>query len=117
MFYLHLMRKQSEAQRSKPRKVAAWWGQRSLCCTPQEVLTALWEGGVQERVDMPLTCLSLPIPTEERRAREWPLDVVELPEGHLEDWLEKRAKRLSSAPSSRYRTCGSPPPIPSGRVP
>uniref|UniRef100_A0A452UPW8 Zinc finger matrin-type protein 5 n=1 Tax=Ursus maritimus TaxID=29073 RepID=A0A452UPW8_URSMA len=38
---------------------------------------------------------------EERRAREWPLDVVELPEGHLEDWLEKRAKRLSSAPSSR----------------
>ncbi|EFB25729.1 hypothetical protein PANDA_003641, partial [Ailuropoda melanoleuca] len=38
---------------------------------------------------------------EERRAREWPLDVVELPEGHLEDWLEKRAKRLSLAPSSR----------------
>uniref|UniRef100_M3YP98 Zinc finger matrin-type protein 5 n=1 Tax=Mustela putorius furo TaxID=9669 RepID=M3YP98_MUSPF len=38
---------------------------------------------------------------EERRAREWPLDVVELPEARLEDWLEKRAKRLSSAPSSR----------------
>ncbi|XP_064337168.1 zinc finger matrin-type protein 5 isoform X1 [Camelus dromedarius] len=38
---------------------------------------------------------------EERRAREWPLDVTELPEGRLEDWLEKRAKRLSSAPSSR----------------
>lgn len=38
---------------------------------------------------------------EERRAREWPLDVAELPEGNLEDWLEKRAKRLSSAPSSR----------------
>lgn len=55
---------------------------------------------------MPLTCLYLPIPTEERRAREWPLDVIELPEGHLEDWLEKRAKRLSSAPSSRYRPQG-----------
>nr|XP_051682651.1 zinc finger matrin-type protein 5 isoform X2 [Oryctolagus cuniculus] len=38
---------------------------------------------------------------EERRAREWPLDPPELPEGHLEDWLEKRAKQLSSAPSSR----------------
>ncbi|KAB0357450.1 hypothetical protein FD754_001606 [Muntiacus muntjak] len=38
---------------------------------------------------------------EERRAREWPLDVAELPEVRLEDWLEKRAKRLSSAPSSR----------------
>ncbi|XP_063560984.1 zinc finger matrin-type protein 5 isoform X1 [Gorilla gorilla gorilla] len=38
---------------------------------------------------------------EERRAREWLLDAPELPEGHLEDWLEKRAKRLSSAPSSR----------------
>lgn len=38
---------------------------------------------------------------EERRAREWPLETAELPEGHLEDWLEKRAKRLSSAPSSR----------------
>ncbi|XP_053443458.1 zinc finger matrin-type protein 5 isoform X3 [Nycticebus coucang] len=37
---------------------------------------------------------------EERRAREWPQDTAELPEGHLEDWLEKRAKRLSSAPSS-----------------
>uniref|UniRef100_A0A452UPS7 Zinc finger matrin-type protein 5 n=1 Tax=Ursus maritimus TaxID=29073 RepID=A0A452UPS7_URSMA len=54
---------------------------------------------------------------EERRAREWPLDVVELPEGHLEDWLEKRAKRLSSAPSSRYKPRGSPSPVPSGRVP
>ncbi|XP_016019838.2 zinc finger matrin-type protein 5 isoform X3 [Rousettus aegyptiacus] len=42
---------------------------------------------------------------EERRAREWPPDIAELPEGHLEDWLEKRAKRLSSAPSSR---AGSP---------
>ncbi|KAF4011599.1 hypothetical protein G4228_002972 [Cervus hanglu yarkandensis] len=41
-------------------------------------------------------------PPEERRAREWPLDVAELPEVRLEDWLEKRAKRLSSAPSSRY---------------
>ncbi|OWK15481.1 ZMAT5 [Cervus elaphus hippelaphus] len=39
---------------------------------------------------------------EERRAREWPLDVAELPEVRLEDWLEKRAKRLSSAPSSRF---------------
>ncbi|XP_029423202.1 zinc finger matrin-type protein 5 isoform X2 [Nannospalax galili] len=39
--------------------------------------------------------------TEERRTREWPLETAELPEGHLEDWLEKRAKRLSSAPSSR----------------
>uniref|UniRef100_A0A452EM94 Zinc finger matrin-type protein 5 n=1 Tax=Capra hircus TaxID=9925 RepID=A0A452EM94_CAPHI len=38
---------------------------------------------------------------EERRAREWPLDVAELPEVRLEDWLEKRAKRLSSTPSSR----------------
>lgn len=38
---------------------------------------------------------------EERRAREWPLDVAEPPEGSLEDWLEKRTKRLSSAPSSR----------------
>ncbi|GAB1295757.1 Zinc finger matrin-type protein 5 [Apodemus speciosus] len=38
---------------------------------------------------------------EERRAREWPLETAELPQGHLEDWLEKRAKRLSSAPSSR----------------
>lgn len=40
--------------------------------------------------------------TEERRAREWPLETADLPEVHLEDWLEKRAKRLSSAPSSRY---------------
>ncbi|XP_053443460.1 zinc finger matrin-type protein 5 isoform X4 [Nycticebus coucang] len=40
---------------------------------------------------------------EERRAREWPQDTAELPEGHLEDWLEKRAKRLSSAPSSRVQ--------------
>ncbi|XP_064434696.1 zinc finger matrin-type protein 5 isoform X1 [Mirounga angustirostris] len=47
---------------------------------------------------------------EERRAREWPLDVVELPEGHLEDWLEKRAKRLSSAPSSRHSLSGLPAP-------
>ncbi|XP_052510744.1 zinc finger matrin-type protein 5 isoform X1 [Budorcas taxicolor] len=39
---------------------------------------------------------------EERRAREWPLDVAELPEVRLEDWLEKRAKRLSSTPSSRW---------------
>ncbi|KAM6155492.1 zinc finger matrin-type protein 5 [Rhynchocyon petersi] len=38
---------------------------------------------------------------EERRAKEWPPDAVELPEVHLEDWLEKRAKRLSSVPSSR----------------
>lgn len=38
---------------------------------------------------------------EERRAREWPLETAELPEGHLEDWLEKRAKRLSSALSIR----------------
>lgn len=63
---------------------------------------------------MPLTCLCLTVPTEERRAREWPLDIPELPEGHLEDWLEKRAKRLSSAPSSRYRPHGSPPLVPSG---
>uniref|UniRef100_A0A4W2F8J5 Zinc finger matrin-type protein 5 n=1 Tax=Bos indicus x Bos taurus TaxID=30522 RepID=A0A4W2F8J5_BOBOX len=49
---------------------------------------------------------------EERRAREWPLDVAELPEVCLEDWLEKRAKRLSSAPSSRYRPRG-PPSVPS----
>lgn len=63
---------------------------------------------------MPLTGLCLPNPTEERRAREWPLDVAELPEGNLEDWLEKRAKRLSSAPSSRYRPHRSPPPVPSG---
>ena len=64
-------------------------------------------------------CLSyacFPVSAEERRAREWPLDVVELPEGHLEDWLEKRAKRLSSAPSSRYRPLGSLPPMPSGRT-
>ncbi|XP_061025896.1 zinc finger matrin-type protein 5 isoform X3 [Eubalaena glacialis] len=39
--------------------------------------------------------------TEERRATEWPLDVTELPEVHVDDWLEKRAQRLSSAPSSR----------------
>ncbi|TEA23521.1 hypothetical protein DBR06_SOUSAS910217, partial [Sousa chinensis] len=38
---------------------------------------------------------------EERWAREWPLDVTELPEVHVEDWLEKRAQQLSSAPSSR----------------
>ncbi|CAD7669680.1 unnamed protein product [Nyctereutes procyonoides] len=38
---------------------------------------------------------------EERQAKECPLDVVKLPEGHLEDWLEKRAKWLSSALSSR----------------
>uniref|UniRef100_A0A8I5NLH3 Zinc finger matrin-type protein 5 n=1 Tax=Papio anubis TaxID=9555 RepID=A0A8I5NLH3_PAPAN len=54
---------------------------------------------------------------EERRAREWLLDAPELPEGHLEDWLEKRAKRLSSAPSSRYRSPGFPPPVPSGATP
>ncbi|KAG8521260.1 Zinc finger matrin-type protein 5, partial [Galemys pyrenaicus] len=52
------------------------------------------EGGI------PLTWLCL-LPTEERRAREWPLDIAEFPEAHLEDWLEKRAKRLSAAPSSR----------------
>nr|XP_021488419.1 zinc finger matrin-type protein 5 isoform X1 [Meriones unguiculatus]XP_021488421.1 zinc finger matrin-type protein 5 isoform X1 [Meriones unguiculatus] len=41
---------------------------------------------------------------EERRAREWPVETAELSEVHLEDWLEKRAKRLSSAPSiSAYR--------------
>ncbi|EPQ04146.1 Zinc finger matrin-type protein 5 [Myotis brandtii] len=34
---------------------------------------------------------------EERRARERPPDITEFPEGHL----EKRAKWLSSAPSSR----------------
>lgn len=50
----------------------------------------------------PLTTLASLSPAEERRAREWPLDPPDLPEGHLEDWLEKRAKRLSSAPSSRY---------------
>ncbi|XP_006890152.1 PREDICTED: zinc finger matrin-type protein 5-like [Elephantulus edwardii] len=38
---------------------------------------------------------------EERRAKEWPLDAVELPDVRLEDWLEKRAKRLSSVPSTR----------------
>ena len=38
---------------------------------------------------------------EERWAREWPPEVTELPEGHLEDWLEKRAKQLSSAPSKQ----------------
>lgn len=51
----------------------------------------------------PLPFLVILSPAEERRAREWPLETAELPEGHLEDWLEKRAKRLSSAPSSRYR--------------
>ncbi|XP_060048602.1 zinc finger matrin-type protein 5-like isoform X2 [Erinaceus europaeus] len=40
---------------------------------------------------------------EERRAREWPLEVLELPEVHLEDWLEKRAERLSAAPSCRIK--------------
>lgn len=81
---------------------------------PKMVLAVLWEGGIQAGVNLPLTCLYLPIPTEERRAREWPLDTSELPEGHLEDWLEKRAKRLSSAPSSRYRPYGSPPLVSSG---
>ncbi|XP_024623662.1 zinc finger matrin-type protein 5 isoform X2 [Neophocaena asiaeorientalis asiaeorientalis] len=42
---------------------------------------------------------------EERWAREWPLDVTELPEVHVEDWLEKRAQQLSLAPSSRQRAC------------
>lgn len=54
---------------------------------------------------LPFVLLS---PTEERRAREWPLETAELPEGHLEDWLEKRAKRLSSAPSIRCRPQGYP---------
>lgn len=54
---------------------------------------------------LPFVVLS---PTEERRAREWPLETAELPEGHLEDWLEKRAKRLSSAPSIRCRPQGYP---------
>lgn len=71
----------------------------------------LWDGGIQARVFLPIC---IPVPTEERRAREWPPDIAELPEGHLEDWLEKRAKRLSSAPSSRYRPPGAPPPVPSG---
>uniref|UniRef100_A0A5F9CAZ2 Zinc finger matrin-type protein 5 n=1 Tax=Oryctolagus cuniculus TaxID=9986 RepID=A0A5F9CAZ2_RABIT len=52
---------------------------------------------------------------EERRAREWPLDPPELPEGHLEDWLEKRAKQLSSAPSSRYRPWAPSSTAPGGR--
>lgn len=51
--------------------------------------------------------LAPPVPAEERRAREWPLEVLELPEVHLEDWLEKRAERLSTAPSCRY-VPGSP---------
>ncbi|KAL1771945.1 zinc finger protein matrin-type protein 5 [Sigmodon hispidus] len=38
---------------------------------------------------------------EERLAREWPLETPELPEGPLENWLEKRAKRLSLTPSSK----------------
>lgn len=67
-----------------------------------------WDSGGGEPA---LTRLCLPIPTEERRAREWPLDITDLPEGHLEDWLEKRAKRLSSAPSSRYRPPACPPPV------
>uniref|UniRef100_A0A5F8HID0 Zinc finger matrin-type protein 5 n=1 Tax=Monodelphis domestica TaxID=13616 RepID=A0A5F8HID0_MONDO len=37
---------------------------------------------------------------EERLSREQ--DVVEVPEGGIEDWLEKRAKQRSSAQSSRY---------------
>lgn len=53
-----------------------------------------------------LVTLSL---TEERRAREWPLETAELSEVHLEDWLEKRAKRLSSAPSVRYSPRVIPP--------
>lgn len=38
---------------------------------------------------------------KERQARKWPLNVLKLPEGHLEDWLEKRANQLSSAISSK----------------
>ncbi|MBZ3878065.1 Zinc finger matrin-type protein 5 [Sciurus carolinensis] len=41
--------------------------------------------------DQDLQELSIQV-EEERQAREWPLDTAELPEGHLEDWLEKRAK-------------------------
>jgi hypothetical protein len=58
--------------------------------------------GIQAGKIVSLTFLFFLSKTEERRAREWPLDTAELPEGHLEEWLEKRAKRLSSAPSGRY---------------
>lgn len=70
-------------------------------------IAALCKSEIQANggVALPFVVLS---PTEERRAREWPLETAELPEGHLEDWLEKRAKRLSSAPSIRYRPQGCP---------
>ena len=79
-------------------------------CAPRPTSFHLPCGSVG--VSMPLTQACLSVPPEERRAREWPLDVAELPEVCLEDWLEKRAKRLSSAPSSRYRPRG-PPSVPS----
>lgn len=114
MFYLHLMGRHSEAQRGGGGTVGT--GQR-LCSWPpslrpprkvpkvSDCIVGGWDSGGGS---VPLTCLCLPFPTEERRAREWPIDSTELPEGCLEDWLEKRAKRLSSAPSSRYRPSGSP---------
>lgn len=72
---------------------------------PGSLLCARVRIQASEGVALPFVILS---PTEERRAREWPLETAELPEGHLEDWLEKRAKRLSSAPSIRYKPQGCP---------
>lgn len=83
----------------------------SLCPPPQKVPPAMWERGSEYGPTRQSVC-----PPEERRAREWPLDVAEPPEVRLEDWLEKRAKRLSSAPSSRYGP-GVPPPHPPGAGP
>uniref|UniRef100_A0A4X2KX00 Zinc finger matrin-type protein 5 n=1 Tax=Vombatus ursinus TaxID=29139 RepID=A0A4X2KX00_VOMUR len=45
---------------------------------------------------------------EERLSRDQ--ETVEVPEGGIEDWLEKWAKRRSSAQSSRYPSRGRYPP-------
>lgn len=111
--------------RVKPRGagLGRWWhgGDRSEAVHPPrkvpEGSNCVVGGQDSGGANLPLTCLCLPFPTEERRAREWPVDSTELPEGRLEDWLEKRAKRLSSAPSSRYRPCGPPLPCPLGARP
>lgn len=60
-------------------------------------------GGVKGLQCKPLTALSQP---GEQRLRELRQEGAEIPPGTIENWLEKRAKRLSVAQSNRYHGWG-----------
>lgn len=47
------------------------------------------------------------LPSEERRSKEQRQEGADVPVGTVEEWLEKRAKRLRLAQSNRYVQLGA----------